>query len=119
MLVIREAQMAALQAAMLRRFEPRVARYLRDRLPERVSDLDGPQLEQRVNEIFGRARKHGIVIEWDLCRYAFLDVVLGPDFDARCAWAATIFANPDLDTTQKTATALEYYLNYLDVSDHG
>jgi hypothetical protein len=118
MLTIRDEQMAAFQEAMLRRFVPSVAQYLRDRLPERVADLDGAQMKQRVKEIFGRARKHAIVIEWDLCRYAFLDMILGPNFEARCTWAAPIFSRRDLDATQKVAAALEYYLNYLDDSRH-
>jgi hypothetical protein len=109
---IRQDQRVALFDAM--RDDPRekLLAYLRERLADRVAAVGTEAFDRQVDEALERARAHGIVIEWDLCRFAMLDLIHGPRFEAHHAWARRILAKEAWSPTERVLRLELHHRNY-------
>ena len=86
MLVIRAAQMAALEQARWDAFVDTACAYASAHWPHE------PEPRARVERALARGRGHGLVAEFDLLRWVGLDLALGADFERDPArpWAAEV-----------------------------
>ncbi len=113
MLIIRKEQKAAMLAGMRRNYPETVMRYVREKLPEQAQALGDDEFEKFVHESIARAGEYEVKIEWDLCRFVYLDLLYGPEFDTTQAWAESILATEGLSATDKIDRLESYYRNYL------
>jgi hypothetical protein len=92
LLIIRGAQMAALDAAVLDGFIRRMVAHLRTILPERIAAWGDPDTKARVTDAIERASAFGLAAERDVARYVDLAVAFGADFPDRddMVWARDI-----------------------------
>lgn len=90
MLVLRNAQLAALGASAQRRFEERLLAHLERFFPHLCAQLGEAGLRQLCQDGIARARTYGLRSERDLCKYINLILVFGPGFDREQPWAAEI-----------------------------
>jgi hypothetical protein len=102
-----------MREAIRRRNPAIVARYLRERVADRVAHLDDGALHAKALALVERARERGIEVAWDQCRFARLELVHGPEFDARCDWAREALAREDLTPTARVDRLEFVDKNYL------
>lgn len=90
MLILRQAQMAALNAIILDGFQERATARLLGRFPKRCRIIGETGVRALVRHGVGRAAAHGIEALPDLARYLDVMFTLGRDFDVNPAfpWAA-------------------------------
>ncbi|MCY1074532.1 hypothetical protein [Archangium lansingense] len=107
--------MAALCAAMQRRFTDRLMPHLRRLAPAQTRSLDDAALRAVAEAGLARAAGHGITTEWDLCRFVLHHLRLGSGFetDPRFAWARDILARNDLDGRRKLDRLDYHYFHVL------
>lgn len=80
LLIIRSAQMAALDAAVLDGFIRRMVAHLRTILPERIAAWGEEETKTRVADAIERASAFGLTAERDVARYVDVAVAFGADF---------------------------------------
>jgi hypothetical protein len=110
---IRPEQRVALFDGMHEDGRDKLLAYLHERFADRVTEVGKEAFDRQVGEALARARAHGIASEWDLCRFAMLDLVLGPRFEERHAWARRILARPAWSPTERVTRLELYHRNYL------
>lgn len=81
MLIIRNAQMAALQECAQRVFAAKLVPVLRAGHRERVAAYADHELEEALTRAVGRAQHYGLTRDGDVLRYAVMLVVVGEYFD--------------------------------------
>lgn len=81
MLVIRDAQIAALQLREQDRFEVRLARNLAGTFPERFLDPAAPATLQFVQRSIEVALRHGIATEHAVATFTNLRAAYGEEFE--------------------------------------
>jgi hypothetical protein len=114
MIVINERQISTMLAGMRSQYLPKIEGYLRKNLPTQIGVLDDATLAETVHASMARAAAWGIEIEWDFCRFAYLDLIHGPRFDERCPWAARLLSKQGLSGTDRMDLVESYHRNYLD-----
>lgn len=97
--VIRAAQMKAFDVAERDRLRRDIVAHLRKKVPA-ARDATTEQLEELARQGMSSCGKHGIKIEWDVCRYVEYMARLGPTFDVDQAWAREIFASSRTGTSK-------------------
>lgn len=111
---IRQEQMEALAAPRRAELPRKIIRYLRDECRKQLRSKDDAQLEQFVVEQMRRAARHGISVEWDLCRFCWLAALHGPLFDEECDWARSVLSNTDQGPSEVMDALEAYQLNYFE-----
>ncbi len=112
MLKIRQEQRAALFDTMRVGHAEKILAYLSERFADRVAAGGKQAFARQVGEALERAEAHGIAIEWDLCRFAMLDLLHGPRFEERHAWARRILAKQAWSPTERVTRLELYHRNY-------
>ncbi len=112
MITIRRRQVDAFWALRDRDLAPKVIGYLHEVEPQRSVALRG-SLETWVEEQLVRARELQVNRAWDRCRFVRYELTHGPRFEARCPWAAHIFARAELDGTGRMDRIEFVHRNYL------
>ncbi len=89
MLVIRQAQIDALSAALSQRFEERMVAHLWEVVPEDCEALGDEEVRRSIQTCLRKAREYRISTAFDILRYLNVMYVLGLDFDTdpRFPWA--------------------------------
>jgi hypothetical protein len=102
MLIIRRAQIGALEGLARLALEQRLAQHLRDRFPG-CRDLDADGLRALVQHGLGRAAAHGVQSDYDVRRFLEFVAMYGPSFDTdpRIPWAGETLRRSDLSGTEK------------------
>jgi hypothetical protein len=110
-LVIRQAQMRALEEAALSR---QVQSKLQRALPHRTSALSKRELRTKVEQSFSHARSFGLGDDQLLAFTAF-ELVFGGEFsrDSRFPWAQKILNDRSLSPTDKMQSLREAGIFYL------
>ena len=90
MLQITAEQYDAIHQAMLKNFIIRVARWLRQEYVSQTMTLTDKELDTLINASITKAKKWGIEIESDICRYIELVIKYGATFDQQ-SWASIYF----------------------------
>jgi len=95
MLIIRNDQVAALDAAMLNSFRGRMAAHLKETLPDQVGSQDDATLTATIDAGIDAARSLGLSAERDVARFVDLVVGLGPSFldAAETSWTRALLEN--------------------------
>jgi hypothetical protein len=91
-LVIRNAQMAALASAS---FEAWLLQHARRFFAATCDQLGAAGTTSLVREMAARARHHGLSEAADICSYIDLACTFGRDFDSALPWAESILAAAD------------------------
>jgi hypothetical protein len=89
-LTIREEQIALLTMDLESRFAIRVAGHLKKNFPARCGAQGEDAFLEGVRHCIQRARQWDILAERDICKYAILGLILGPNFDSELPWASEI-----------------------------
>ncbi len=113
MLTIRQSQIDAIIADRASNMADTITSYLRSEHPARTEALDDESLRALVEGALERGRGHGLQAEWDLCRFAELELRHGPEFDTRHSWAADLLAMPDQSAGARIDSLESYDNNYL------
>ena len=87
-MVIRNAQMQALDAGVLRALEDRLMEHARTYFPNACARLDGG-LRETVAAAIASARAYGFDGQREICKYLNLQFFFGRNFDRdpACSWA--------------------------------
>lgn len=102
MLVLRKAQLKALEKAALQDFAGRAAAYLADREIPGFAAFSEVRLRETILRGTRTARAYGITREWDVCRFVELQLRHGLDLGARTdPEVARWLFRDDLDGTTK------------------
>ncbi len=98
MLVIRKAQMAVLEQAVLRTFENRMLEHLKEFFPKHCEILGEEQVRKVIRLGIERAEQYGLVSERDIHLYVGLMFMLGSYFDQdpQLPWAAKILTDENI-----------------------
>jgi hypothetical protein len=91
MLVIRDAQMAALLRPRVEPFLERLVAALRAELPAQSAACD---VEEVVLYGMTQAEAYGVQTEAAVARYARLQIMFGRDFDREMPWARQVLSDP-------------------------
>lgn len=80
-------------------FVMRMAKHLREILPEETADMCHDDLLERIENGIGRAKTFSIVQERDLEVYLEFDIMYGPEFGStpESAWAEEILYDTEKD----------------------
>jgi hypothetical protein len=94
MLIIRSAQVAALDAAVLAGFRRRLLAHVRQTLPGRAAQDDDGLLAE-IDSAIGQARALGLETERDVARFVDLALGVGPDFvdQPATAWVREVLGD--------------------------
>ena len=101
MLTIRAEQMKVLGEAVQRRFETRMAAYLRHAYADHVTIFSDEGLFDLIRQGIHDSAQYEIVTERDVARYIGYTVTYGPEFHHAASWAAEILRTPKINGTQK------------------
>jgi hypothetical protein len=95
MLIIRQEQFRALTGAFDEEFERAMVQYLRRQFPRECLDRSDDDLQSFVRRAKERAARYDIELHEDICRFANLMMVLGPEFDTDpgIGWARQILSS--------------------------
>jgi hypothetical protein len=98
MLVIRDAQFAAMAQTVLADFRAWMVPHLREHFAAELEGRTDAELLALVDAAVGRAMRRGVLGEEAYCLFTNLAVALGPEFDAdpRYPWAARILDDASL-----------------------
>jgi hypothetical protein len=110
---IRQEQMDALAAPRRAELPRKIMRYLRDECRKSVQGKGDAELEEFVVDQMRRAARHGISVEWDLCRFCWLAALHGPRFDTQCDWARPVLADTSSPGTQRMDQLEFHQRNYI------
>jgi hypothetical protein len=102
-LSIRPELLQTLEADVRERFARRLAAHLRQLFPDDLVRLDEPALLELVHAAIAKASSYGVVIEYDVARFAEYAVFYGRSFDAdpMVDWAGEILRDPSISGTEK------------------
>lgn len=105
MLVIRKAQMEALDADTFRRFLLRMVRHVRAEFPAKVASHRDEQLLASLRDSVKRAQSFGIRGATDLQLFADLDYLLEPRFEfaGKYAWIRRLLQDVSLPPDSRLA----------------
>lgn len=109
---IRQEQRVALFDGLHEDSREKILAYLCKRFADRVAEVGKEAFGRQVGEALERARAHGIASEWDLCRFAMLDLIHGPRFEERHAWARRILAKQAWSPTERVTRLELHHRNY-------
>ena len=109
-LTIRDAQMAALRAAMLQQFAQENARRVRPRFPEAAGAKSENAVAEWVLRITQRARAHGVTRRRDIELFIDFEFVYGPEFERHHSAAGRILARTEIGGTRKMALIEDWEL---------
>jgi hypothetical protein len=112
MLEIRADQIEAFTKPRREQLVGKVVRYLREKCPKQTAGMSNDELAARAKGGFERAGKHGFAVEWDLCRYCWLEMLHGPAFADEMDWAHTIVASEGVPATERMDMLEKYQRNY-------
>ena len=103
MLLIRKKQIDALEESEIAKFETRMRQHLRTAFPDQTVALEDDALTALICHGMGKAKHHGIDMEWDVRRVIECCLLLGPAFgeDAETAAAGDILRDDTLDGREK------------------
>lgn len=103
MLIIRQAQLAALRPALEHEFDAVLAAWVQDRYPQLASGPPPGALAERVAACGGRARQLGFTLKRDLAKFVDMDMRLGPAFETAPgqAWMAALLADTGLSPASR------------------
>lgn len=103
MLTIRKEQMDVLSNYMRSRFEQRMVEHLREKFPDRTSDLADEKIRVVVQNSIKKAESYGIEYEDDIRRFIEYLVIYGTQLDVReqTRWIGDILRRNDLDGAAK------------------
>jgi hypothetical protein len=93
MLLIREAQVAALATIVEDTFVEQMMAHLEETFPEVTGPLSREELREQVENTLARARSYGIDNDADDCRFLSLAAAYGWDFDT---WPGNAWMRPML-----------------------
>jgi hypothetical protein len=113
MLTIRSAQLAAMKAAAMKEAIDANVRLVVREAPRKAAAAGPSAIAASVGAAMERAPQLGITASWDLARFALLETLFGPGFEAREAWAAEVFARDALTATEKMDALERVFRNYL------
>jgi hypothetical protein len=110
MFQIRNQQIDALQADMLRRFEDAAIEHLRLHLTSQAQSYTDDELRQRVRECTIRAELYGLTSEQEIMCFVDATYLLGDRFDSdpSIPWAKELLEDQDLKPPDKAETLLEW-----------
>ena len=111
LLVIRDAQMVALNRHALRQYCGQAAAFLRTEAPEVFADASDPEIDAFVRRGLERARSHGITDGHYAEQYLLYMAWVGPDFDTAEPWAAAILGDAGASEPEKIGRLEEYILH--------
>jgi hypothetical protein len=102
-LVIRQKQVEAFEAAMLQRFETEMVRHLRSTCPEHVGPMQDEDLLSFIRSGIDKAETFGITDATDVRRFLEFMARQGCDLEleAPARWAAGVLADDDLSASEK------------------
>lgn len=108
MIIIRKEQMAAFEAASVRRFEGDMIAHWHRFFPAYLRGLDEETMRAAIAHGVERAAAHGLIAEQDACLYLDVMLLFGRDFDRdpRRGWAAQILAEARLAKPRLKARVL-------------
>jgi len=103
MLVIRKEQMAVLKAHMLKVFEDRMLRQMRNQFPDQVAAMTDQQLRRLVQMGISKGAPYHLEQETDLARLIILMLREGEDFDQKpdMAWTRYYLAHEEMPGASK------------------
>lgn len=90
MLVIRNAQMAAMAAAA---WETWIRRHIREHFPAFSELLTADEIDLFVRAGTTAAQAYGFSAESDITQFIDLRILMGANFDTELPWAAAILAS--------------------------
>ena len=117
MLVIRKAQMAVLEQAVVRTFENRMIEHLEEFFPKHCEILGREQVRKVIRLGLERAEKYDLVSERDVHLYVGLMFMLGSYFDQdpQLPWAAKILTDEEItDPNDRADQLYDQAMAYLD-----
>ncbi|MEK7406564.1 MAG: hypothetical protein AAB225_15790 [Acidobacteriota bacterium] len=113
MLIIRKAQMEALERTELRKFEERVYQSLQRHWPAGVAARGEASVRASIRHGIERARTYGLTSEREIFTYINLMYCHADDFDRspEYPWAAEILADPKLEPGAKVERLVQRTLD--------
>ena len=110
MLIIRGRHQAAFDQAVARSLECGLLTHITRIFGPRVAAMGEPAARALVRKAIARAKRHGIVQEYEVSRYLDMMFLLGEDFDADVAlpWAREILARAGWTETEKMDRLCEH-----------
>lgn len=115
MWTLRQEQIEAFAAVRRRAFAERVLPLLRKHWPEECAALGEAAARERIESAVVRARRYGVVKEYDVLRFVNMTFALHEDFDTdeRYPWAAAFLNDPGIPGTRKMDRLCELTLEAL------
>ena len=88
-MVIRQAQLQALEVTVMEAFKERLMEHARKYFPHVCARLDNGDLLQAVDAVVSSARRYGFAGQREICKFMNLQFVFGRHFDRdpECSWA--------------------------------
>jgi hypothetical protein len=111
---VRQEQMDALAAPRRAELPRKIVRFLRAECARQVQQKSDAELEAFTREQMIRAARHGLAVEWDLCRFCWLAALHGPRFDIERDWARLVLAETSSPGTQRMDQLEFHQRNYID-----
>lgn len=110
MLIIRDAQMAVLEAPFLAQFETFMMRHLREDFTDEVSHMQDAALLSFIRYGVQSAKRHGATLTTSYGQYIDLMVVLGRDFveDKAMPWASATLRDPSVASPDERFDRLSF-----------
>lgn len=101
-MIIRSEQMVSFEAAQWRRFEDEVIARLRESFGPTLQQrgLDDSRLRLTIREVVKRAKKYGVLTEYDVTRFIEYEFEYGEGFDS-LPWAAPVLVAASLTGDEK------------------
>ncbi len=112
MLIIREQQLKAFEAAKKKELPDRIVKFLQEKSPSSCATLGQAPLRSLVDTALAAAAEFNLDIDWDLYRFCWLDLLYGPGFYASQPWATSIIAEPSENPTAMMDRLEQYHLDY-------
>ena len=99
MLTIRKAQLDALAQHTLDRFTGDMELYVREVFPEKCGQMGDEKVREWIQAGVAEARKYGIEMHRDICRFIDLMFKFGRGFasDPALPWASRILNDPTIE----------------------
>ena len=115
MLRIRKEQMEAFKNDILQKFEDRMSLYLHSQFPEKTQKIQETDLRQMIRTGTFRARKYGVTLEPDVCRFLECMMVHGFNFDTdpKIVWAGKILRDEKMTGREKMNRIDDYEISML------
>lgn len=117
MLVIRTEQMGMFRQARTAQLPGKIKNYLKERCSEKAATMQDSDFDALIQCGLSAATSCQLEIEWDLCRFCWLELLHGPSFHETQEWAQCILAQPHVSPHEKIDSLEQYHLNYLDTAN--